>query len=60
MPIYKVVVWAETPTHNSLATEIIEVEKDCPPTDAEMHEIYQEFIGNLVESGYYLEGENVE
>lgn len=58
MPIYKIVVWAETPIHNSLATETIEVEQGYLPTDAEMHEIYQEFIGNLIESGYYLEDEN--
>lgn len=55
MPIYHIVVWADTGITNSYKSETIEIEQDHKPTDEEMEEIFQDHISNIVNSGYYLE-----
>lgn len=50
MPKFYIEVWATV--GGSTEREIIEVDQEHPPTDAQMHTEYRDTIGNIMDSGY--------
>lgn len=57
MPKFYIEVWASVGSCH--AKEIVEVDQEGAPTDAQMQEEYRDSIGNIMDSGYGLatEGE---
>lgn len=55
MPKFYIEVWASVGACSD--KEVIAVDQKEPPTDAEMHETYRDYIGNIMDSGYALVSE---
>lgn len=53
--VHRVVLWADTGNPNSRKQYVIEVHSDEPPTDEEMQQMHDDYIHNIINTGYYLE-----
>ena len=56
MAKYKVEVWATV--GGCMSKEVLDLETDTPPTDEEINDIFEGYIGNILDSGAYLISED--